>query len=130
MRAFEDALKTAIAAGLCLMASPAVADLECVLQVRGCVIDCVETTVNFTIDTSQFVAPQSPRDPPRRQVATVTLNDATFVAQAIIMQGGVVGFHEDAGALGSRLMIVQPDGTARLTLQPSNQRLEGQCTTE
>ncbi|MCF2870705.1 hypothetical protein L0664_06470 [Octadecabacter sp. G9-8] len=117
-----------IVAGLiCLTATPALANFDCVLRDLGCVSQCKEISVKFAIDTAQFVAPQNPNDPPRRQITTVTQDRDVFSAEAILMPGGVRGFHEDAGEIGSRLMIVQPDGTARLTLQPANLTLAGQC---
>ena len=116
-------------AGLtCLLATPAVAQFDCVLKDRSCVENCAQTEVRFDIDEAQFADPQDPNDPPRRQVTMVTQNNETFAATAIMMPHGVRGFHKDAGELGSRLMIVQPDGAARLTLQPDNVTLVGQCT--
>jgi len=117
-----------IAWGVSVWAGPAAAQWACVLTNEMCSTLCAKTTVSFAIDSNQFVAPHSPQDPPRRQVTTVTMNDATFVAEAIMMSGGVQGFHEDAGALGRRLMIVQPDGRARLSIQPQNIQLSGICT--
>ena len=111
-------------AGLtCLLATPAVAQFDCVLKDRSCVANCAQIEVRFDIDEAQFA---DPHDPPRRQVTMVTQNNATFAATAIMMTHGVRGFHEDAGELGSRLMIVQADGAARLTLQPDNVTLVGQ----
>lgn len=109
-------------------ASPAFAELDCILHDPTCTADCTPTSVRFAIDPAQFVAAQNPDDPPRRQITTVTMNDSPFIAEAIMMQGGVRGFHEDAESLGSRLMIVKPNGSARLTLQPQNKTLIGQCT--
>lgn len=115
-------------ATLCFMAAPAAADLSCLLTDVDCPSDCAETSVRFNIDTSQFVNAQDLNDPPRRQVSDVTMGDRRFTAQAIMMDGGIIGFHEDAGELGSALMIVQPSGAARLTLQPQNITLRGMCT--
>lgn len=95
---------------------------------EACTLLCDDIHVAFAIDPHQFVDPLNPDDPPRRQVTQVTMEDDTFTAQAIMMAGGVEGFHEDAGAMGSRLMIVRPDGTARLTMQPENTRWTGICT--
>jgi len=119
-----------LAAVLCLAASPSLASFECVLTDQSCVSDCAETTVQFNIDQAQFVAPQDPNDPPRRQTTFVTMGNAQFSAQAILMPGGVKGFHEDAGELGSRLMVVQPNGRARLVLKPTNQTLTGLCSVQ
>ena len=116
------------AATLGLMGSGAQADLNCTLTNDVCLIDCVQMKVRFEIDPNQFVAPQSPNDPPRRQVTSVTMDDIQFSAEAIMLAGGVVGFHEDAGEIGRRLMIVQPNGAARLSLQPSNEIWTGLCT--
>ncbi|WP_245540841.1 hypothetical protein [Octadecabacter antarcticus] len=115
-------------ASLCFMAAPAAADLLCLLTDVNCLSDCAETSVHFSINTSQFVDAQDPNDPPRRQVSDVAIGDRRFTAQAIMMDGGIVGFHEDAGELGSALMIVQASGAARLTLQPQNITLRGMCT--
>lgn len=121
--------KTALIAFL-LSGAPAWAQLSCILIEESCTADCDQTTVTFAIDEMQFVAPQDPYDPPRRQVTQVALNERRFTAEAIMMDGGVLGFHEDAGDVGSALMIVQPNGAARLTLQPENQTLIGTCVSD
>jgi hypothetical protein len=118
-----------LATALCLVAGPAVADFSCLLTDANCRADCAEISVRFSIDASQFVAPQDPSDPPRRQVSDVTMGDRRFNAQAIMMDGGIVGFHQDAGETARALMIVQADGSARLTLEPENQTLLGTCIT-
>jgi hypothetical protein len=46
-----------------------------------------------------------------------------------MMDGGIVGLHRDAGETARALMIVQADGSARLTLEPENQTLLGTCIT-
>ena len=117
-----------LAALACILAGPAAANLSCSLTDKTCDTDCAVTSVQFHIDKNQFVDAQSPADPPRRQITNVTMGNRTFTAQAIMMDGGILGFHEDAGEIGSALMIVQADGTARLRLQPSNQTLTGTCT--
>jgi hypothetical protein len=118
---------TRLAAVLCVLAVPTAADLSCRLTDSTCLTDCAKTSVRFSIDASQFVAPQDPSDPPRRQVSDVTMGDRRFNAQAIMMDGGIVGFHQDAGETARALMIVQADGSARLTLEPENQTLIGTC---
>jgi hypothetical protein len=118
-----------LAVVLCITGAPAAADLFCSLTDASCQTDCAETSVRFSIDASQFVAPQDPSDPPRRQVSDVTMGDRRFYAQAIMMDGGIVGFHETASDPGSALMIVQSDGYARLTLEPENRTLLGTCIT-
>jgi hypothetical protein len=85
--------------------------------------------VRFSIDSSPFLAPQDSNDPPRRQVNDVTMGDSRFNAQAIMMDGGIVGLHRDAGETARALMIVQADGSALLTLEPENQTLLGTCIT-
>jgi hypothetical protein len=118
-----------LAAVLCVTAAPAAADLSCLLTDETCLRDCDETSVRFSIDASQFVAPQDLGDPPRRQVSDVIMGDRRFNAQAIMMDGGIVGFHQDTGETASALMIVQADGSARLTFEPENQTLLGTCIT-
>ncbi len=120
---------TRLAAVLCVLAVPTAADLSCRLTDSTCLTDCAKTSVRFSIDASQFVAPQDPSDPPRRQVSDVAMGDGRFNAQAIMMDGGIVGFHRDAGETARALMIVQADGSARLTLEPENQTLLGTCIT-
>lgn len=128
MPAPENPLKLA-ASLICLAASPAAAaGFECSMANVACTTLCETMFVRFEIDETQFVAPQDPNDPPRRQITRVTLDDATFAAQAIMMPGGVRGFHEDAGDIGSRLMIVTSDGAATMTMQPANIILTGHCT--
>lgn len=112
-----------------LLADQASAELSCGLTDVTCDTNCAVTSVQFHVDKSQFVDAQDPADPPRRQVTQVTMGARMFNAQAIMMDGGILGFHEDAGEIGSALMIVQADGSARLLLQPENQTLTGGCTT-
>ncbi len=106
------------------------ADLNCVLSVKDCTSDCIQITVAFRIDPHQFVDPQNTNDPPRRQITRVQLDNEDFNAEAIMLPGGILGFHDDAGELGRRLMIVQPDGRARLTLQPKNENWVGHCAAQ
>jgi hypothetical protein len=47
---------TRLAAVLCVLAVPTVADLSCRLTDSTCLTDCAETSVRFSIDASQFVA--------------------------------------------------------------------------
>ena len=101
---------------------------DCTLTELSCTTNCAQTQVSFFIDTSQFARPQNPNDPLRRQVTLVSLNDIRLSASAIMMGGGIRGFHEDAGTLGSRMMIVQNDKSSRLVQQPHNTMLTGQCT--
>lgn len=110
-----------------VLAAPAFADIRCELTDSECTLLCATMSVDFAIDASQFANPQDRNDPPRRQITTVTMDDMVFVAEAIMLPGGIVGFHEDAGEIGSRLMIVQSDGRARLTLQPANTTWVGTC---
>lgn len=117
----------ALAVLVWLAATPAAAQLDCTLQNEACIRNCTQMSATFAIDATQFVARQDPDDPPRRQITNVQMDDARFIAEAIVLPGGVVGFYEDAGALGSRLMIVQPDGSARLIMQPQNQTWRGTC---
>ncbi len=111
----------------CVLGEPAAAGWSCDMAEENCLTGCERANVTFHIDPNQFVAPQNANEPPRRQVTRVSMNDAVFVAEAILMQGGAEGFYEDGGELGRRLMIVQPDGEARLTLQPRNITLTGEC---
>ena len=112
---------------LCATQSNAI-DLSCTLQNAACFTDCADKSVTFSIDPNQFVAAQNPNDPPRRQVTTVNIDGIRFVAEAIMLSGGILGFHEDAGEIGRRLMIVQPNNTARLSLSPANEVWTGTCT--
>ena len=114
---------------LCLVAGKSLAtDLVCTLTDEACVANCAQTQVTFAIDFNQFVAPQNPNDPPRRQVTRVTVDADTFMAEAIAMDGGVLGFDHNDGSGGATLMIVQPDGTTRLSRQPQGRILTGLCT--
>ena len=110
------------------LAGPVQAGWSCDLMRENCEGECQTANVRFHIDPNQFVAPQNPNEPPRRQVTQVTMDRALFRAEAILMQSGAEGFYADAEAMGRRLMIVQPDGRARLTMQPQNITLTGQCT--
>ncbi|MDB2369036.1 hypothetical protein N9V68_00420 [Octadecabacter sp.] len=110
---------------LALIAGQAAAvDLTCGMRDAACLGGCAQTNVQFTVNPAQFADPVSPRDPPRRQVTTVTVGNSTFTAQPILLSGGIVGFDDGTG---HRLMIVQPDGAARLTLQIQDRVLIGHC---
>ncbi|MEL6958482.1 MAG: hypothetical protein AAGL89_05960 [Pseudomonadota bacterium] len=114
-------------AGLTAIAGPASA-WECALTLQDCFDNCDKMQVRFEIDDSQFAPPINPNDPPRRQVTLVEMDGARFAAEALKMGGGIEGFYEEAGELGSRLMIVQPNGSARLSLRPINEVWTGQCS--
>lgn len=116
-----------LAAALICFASPAFSELNCILTNTACDADCVELAVSFEIDETQFVAPQDASDPPRRQVTQVQMGSDRFIAEAILFQDSTRGFYEDGVELGQRLMIVRPDGAARLTLQPANEIWVGTC---
>lgn len=118
-----------VALVLCLLAQTATAEQVCALKLEFCQRDCVEISVRFEIDRTQFVQPQDPGDPPRRQVTRVTMDTMTFQAQALLFSDGMIGFHSQDAATGDRLMIVQRDGTARLVLQPDDQVWIGTCVT-
>lgn len=118
-----------LAALMSLLAGQAAAvDLDCTLTDVACVTVCPETTATFTIDLNQFVAPQDPNDPPRRQITRVTLNADTFTADAIAFADGTLGFHHGADTSDRTLLIIQPDGAARLSRLPDNQILTGRCS--
>ncbi len=114
---------------LAVMASPASAQLvECTLSAPCPGTVCVgeNVAVRFEIDRSQFAPPIDPKEPPRNKVTHVRMGGFGFAAEPILM-GDVLGFWEDAEALGNRMLIVQPDGTARYSEQPSGKDMTGTC---
>lgn len=115
---------------LCLaigLATSAAAEQTCTLRPHPCAGNCDTISVRFAIDPNQFVDAQDAGDPPRRQITQVTLDGATFMAEALMFPGGVTGFHEGTGDLARRLMIVQPDGAARLVVDPPTRVWTGTC---
>ena len=111
-----------------LCATPLGADMICSVQDETCSGSCPQTAVQFSIDPSQFVDPQDPNDPPRQQITQVTMDAQQFRAHAIMMEGGIIGFHNDSER-GSTLMLVQKDGAPRHTVQPDNRNLASFCVT-
>ncbi|MEN8840320.1 MAG: hypothetical protein ABF254_00445 [Octadecabacter sp.] len=100
--------------------------MMCALQDETCTDSCVQTVVRFAIDPTQFVAPHNPNAPPRRQITQVTLGAEQFRAQAIMMEGGITGFHHVQDK-NSTLLLIQADGAARLSYQPEDRTLTGRC---
>lgn len=117
-----------LAATLLCLASPAFGDdFSCLLRDPLCPSGCQPVLVEFAINTSQFAPALDPGDPPRRQLARVTLNGTGMLAEAIMMEGGVRGFYAQPGDTQRRLLIMQDDGTARMVLRPEDRTLEGMC---
>ena len=109
-------------------AAPAAAGVFACQMTEADCPTCAPLPVTFTLTRAQFVGPQHPNDPPRRTTSRVEMDGTAFTAEAILMKTGAAGFYDDAGPQGTRLLIVQPDGTARYTEQPEGRTLTGTCT--
>ena len=110
------------AALLALLATPAQAqDVRCTLDDGTAPVQ-----IAFTIDRNQFVAPVSAKDPPRRKITQVQMGRDRFLAEPFLI-GQSLGFWEDAEAVGSRMLVVQPGGEANYSETPSGRRLTGTC---
>jgi hypothetical protein len=107
-----------MAALLCAtFAGPAMAD------VVACELSGVP--VQFAIDASQFAPAQHPADPPRRQVTTVRMGNAQFVAEPLMIAGTRGFWAEQDGA--EVLLVMQADGTAIYTDARNDAPLTGTC---
>ena len=121
-----------LAAHLSLAALPVSAEnVQCDL-VRHCgptEVDCATSalSITFDIDLRQFAPPVNPGDPPRRKITQAQIGAARVAAEPFIMPDGTRGFWEDAGALGSRMLVSRPDGTARYSERPLNAVWTGHC---
>ncbi len=110
------------AAILALLATPVQAqDVRCTLDDGSAPVQ-----VAFTIDRNQFIAPMDPKDPPRRKITRVEMGRDRFLAEPFLI-GQSLGFWEDAEAVGSRMLVVQPGGAAKYSETPSGRRLTGTC---
>lgn len=85
-----------------------------------------EVTVEFSIDHAQFAPALDPNDPPRRKVTRVRLGTQSFVAEPILMTGGVRGFWTDDPVTGTHVLTAQQDGSAVYS-GPARGRLDGTC---
>jgi len=109
------------------LATPALAqDVRCTLTPPCRGTACAPVQVAFTIDRNQFVAPMHPNEPPRRKITHVEMGRDRFAAEPFLI-GPALGFWEDAEAVGSRMLVVQPGGDAKYSETPSGRRLTGTC---
>ena len=121
-------MKLALAA--LLMSGPVMADrVECRLSAPCpgsgiCVQDIVP--LSFEIDRNQFVAPVDANEPPRNKVTQVDLGGVKFAAEPLII-GDMMGFWEDAEAMGERMFTLGPDGMGLYTEWPAGVELSGEC---
>ena len=82
--------------------------------------------VRFEIDRTQFAPPVNIGEPTRRRLTTVSMGDAEFPAEPIMM-GDVRGFWAE-GMGGSDIMLVmQGDGSAIYANTRAGERLTGTC---
>lgn len=88
--------------------------------------DMAGTAVAFEIDHTQFSLPQSPDDPPRRKVTSVTMGDAIFDAEPVVL-GEARGFWAEGQTGANVILMMQDDGSAIYTDQQTGIRLTGTC---
>lgn len=82
--------------------------------------------VRFEIDRTQFAPALDAKEPTRRHVTTVTLGDAVFPAEPVII-GDVRGFWAEGIEGSDVMMIMQPDGRAVYSNPRAGERLTGIC---
>ncbi len=110
-------MKTAAIIGATL-AGPAMAEtITC---------DVAGTTVSFAIDVAQFAPPVNPGEPAQRRVTTVSMGDASFPAEPILI-GNLRGFWAEGMGGSEMVMMIQPDGSATMTNAREGTRSVGAC---
>ena len=102
--------KKGILCALCLGQPLAAEEVRC---------DLDGLALGFSVDRTQFVDGYA-GDPPRRKVSQVTLGDARFEAEPILLDGQI-GFH------GADRIFLLRDGTGRLTDMTTGAALTGPC---
>lgn len=85
-------------------------------------------SLSFAIDASQFADPVNPDDPPRQQRTQVTMNGAVFVAEPMILPGNRRGFWAENLGDTELLLIIDPDGSAKLSDTSLGAVFVGSCT--
>ena len=87
--------------------------------------DLSGVAVRFEIDPSQFAPAHNPADPPRRQITTVQMDGAEFLAEPFMI-ADTRGFW--AAQNGAEVVLVmQADGTAIYTDARVDAPLTGTC---
>ncbi|MCC1492679.1 hypothetical protein [Cognatishimia sp. F0-27] len=66
-------------------------------------------------------------EPPRRVLGDAEFRRGIFRPEPFVMPDGTVGFHEDAGAVGQRMLVIAPDGAARYSDTGPGETLTGRC---
>lgn len=99
-------------------AAPAMADII------AC--DLSGVPVRFEIDHTQFAPAIDAREPERRRVTTVTMGDASFPAEPIMI-GDVRGFWAEGMGGSDVMMVMQADGSAVYADVRAGARLTGTC---
>lgn len=122
-------MKLALILGLVLPHSAEAQRVDCRLSapcpaVGVCVPERKRLT--FEIDRSQFAPPVHRDEPPRVKVTHVDLGGIRFAAEPMII-GDIIGFWEDAEAMGSRIFTLGPDGIGVYNEDPAGIRLTGRC---
>ena len=84
------------------------------------------TAVRFAFDRADL-APGIRGEPPRRALGHAEVGRARLRPEVFTMPDGTVGFHEDAGAVGQKMLVIAPDGAARYSDTGSNLSLQGRC---
>lgn len=125
-------MKALALALLPVVAEAAPLTLDCQLQrvcPAGQACDAVALPVVVTFDTAAFAPPLVRGEPPRRAVAVATFGGQTrMVGEPIWLDGGrVTGFWADADMLGSAMLVVGEDGSARLSREPDGTAWRGTC---
>ena len=89
--------------------------------------DLSGTPVSFAIDATQFAPAINKNEPERRRITTVSMGDATFPAEPLMM-GDVRGFWAEGMGGSDVMMVMQSDGSAVYSNTRAGQRLTGTCT--
>ncbi|MDU8912114.1 hypothetical protein [Aestuariicoccus sp. MJ-SS9] len=87
-----------------------------------------EVTLGFEIDRAQFAPAVDGGEPPRRAETLVEMGGDRFLAEPILMATGHRGFWAESHEGRELLLLIAPDGSARLSDSGRDADLEGTCS--
>lgn len=82
--------------------------------------------VSFEIDRTQFAPPINKGEPIQRRVTTVTMGDAQFPAEPILI-GNTRGFWAEGMGGSDVMLVMRADGSAVYADSVTGERLTGTC---
>ncbi len=88
--------------------------------------DLEGTALRFELDRNDLW-PGIEGEPPRRVLGRADVDGARMRPEVFAMPDGTVGFHEDAGEVGQRMLVISPEGQALYSDTGSGASRSGLC---